>query len=194
MMEMLKELTSLIWSLLYKHSFSTNSVPHAGDQRGLNQQAAPSPRSWLPLCCWMEPLSSVSKGTWHLSGWVLRSAGSADRVDSIHVIPTALRCFNGLLFLLSHHPGDFVFLSSPFFPSPMVLFSHFDFSFALNCLGVWLWRYYWLSFCTDIHKMLESTRLSLKSHSALLCKNCEILLFLDSGYFLYFLFIGVLLC
>lgn len=33
---------------------------------------------------------------------------SADRVDSIHVIPAVLRCFNGLLFLLSHHPGDFV--------------------------------------------------------------------------------------
>lgn len=37
----------------------------------------------------------------------------ADRVDSIHVIPTVLRRFNGLLFLLSHHPGDFAFLSSP---------------------------------------------------------------------------------
>ena len=45
MMETLKELTSLIWSLLHKHSFSTNSVPHAGEQQGLNQRAAPSPCS-----------------------------------------------------------------------------------------------------------------------------------------------------
>lgn len=58
---------------------------------------------------------------------------SADRVDSIRVIPTVLRRFNGLHFPLSCHPADLVFLrfSAPF-PIPQLFFFHVSFAASSN--------------------------------------------------------------
>ena len=77
-------------------------------------------------------------------------ACSADRVDSVHVIPTVLRCFNGLLFLLSY-PGDFV-------SRPLPQGSPFTF---------------WLLICTQLPRCVTLKKLltQFSAHPSIKCQN-----------------------
>lgn len=69
---------------------------------------------------------------------------SADRVDSIHAIPTVQRCFNGLLSPPFYYPSTFFFhffFFSALLQTPNCLFFFkLRAPFHTNCLGTWLWR------------------------------------------------------